>query len=390
MLCYHGYMTAGEYISHGSYKTFQPRLLSEPVELRLEQIQPLLAEAMRYLGELNAYAQLVPDIDYFIRMHIAKEATTSSKIEGTKTNLEDVINDDAESVADLTTEERDDLEEVQNYIRAINSAVQNLETLPLANRLICDTHRILLSGVRGYTRAPGEVRRTQNWIGGGGDIATAVFVPPSPDSLSALLTDLENYWHEEDVTPKLIKSALSHYQFETIHPFLDGNGRLGRLIISLQLIDAKILTKPALYISDYFERHRTDYYDALERVRVSGDYDQWVRFFLGAIIDTARDAKETLHSIVDLKADYERRVRDSALSPTRQKNALRLITDMYGQPIVSKRQAQEMLGVSFQTSSDLIDELESLGLLKEITGDEKKRRYELYEYFMLFDKTRRS
>lgn len=383
-------MTAGEYISHGSYKTFQPRLLSEPVELRLEQIQPLLADAMRYLGELNAYAQLVPDIDYFIRMHIAKEATTSSKIEGTKTNLEDVLNDDVESAEGLTTEERDDLEEVQNYIKAINSAVQNLATLPLANRLVCDTHKILLSGVRGYTRAPGEVRRTQNWIGGGGDIATAVFVPPSPDSLAALLTDLENYWHAEDATPKLIKSALSHYQFETIHPFLDGNGRLGRLTISLQLIDAKILTKPALYISDYFERHRADYYDSLERVRVSGDYNQWVRFFLGAVIETARDAKETLHSIVDLKADYERRVRDSALSPTRQKNALRLIVNMYGQPIVSKRQAQEMLGVSFQTVSDLMDELEKLSLLKEITGDETKRRYELYEYFMLFDKTRRS
>jgi Fic family protein len=382
-------MTAGKYILHGTYKTFQPRLLVQKIDLNLEQIQPILADAMRYLGELNAYAQLVPDIDYFIRMHIAKEATTSSKIEGTKTNLEDVINEDTEIVGGLTIEERDDLEEVQNYIKAVNSAVQSLSKLPLANRLVCDTHRVLLSGVRGYTRAPGEVRRTQNWIGGGGDIATAVFVPPTPDSLPALLTDLENYWHGEDTTPKLIKCALSHYQFETIHPFLDGNGRLGRLIISLQLIDANILTKPALYISDYFERHRADYYDSLERVRVSGDYSQWVRFFLGAITETARDAKETLHNIVDLKADYERRVHESALSPTRQKNALRLIVNMYGQPIVSKRQAQEMLGVSFQTASDLVDELESLGLLQEITGDETKRRYELYEYFVLFDKTRR-
>src|SRR5690242_19921193 len=292
---------AGTYQSHGLYKTFQPQLLSSNIVLTDERIPLLLADGMRYLGELNAYSQLVPDIDYFIRMHIAKEATTSSKIEGTHTSLQDLLQADEEVRAELSTEQRDDLEEVQNYIKAINTAVTELAKLPLANRLMCNTHRILLSGVRGYTRAPGEVRRTQNWIGGGGDISSAVFIPPAPDSLPELLSDLERYWHEENAVPQLIKIALLHYQFETIHPFLDGNGRLGRLMIALQLIDAKILAKPALYISDYFERHRADYYDSLERVRVANDYDQWVRFFLGGMVESARDARETLQNIVKLK-----------------------------------------------------------------------------------------
>jgi len=380
----------GMHQQHGSYKTFQPTPIGNTSEITDERISLLLAEAMRYLGELNAYSQLVPDIDYFIRMHIAKEATTSSKIEGTRTNLEDVIKDDEESRAELGAEERDDLEEVQNYIKAINAAVSDLERLPLANRLMCQTHHILLSGVRGYTKAPGEVRRTQNWIGGGGDIATAAFIPPSPETVPDLLADLEKYWHYNDTTPQLIKIALSHYQFETIHPFLDGNGRLGRLMITLQLIDSKILTKPALYISDYFECHRAAYYDALERVRLSGDYDQWVRFFLGGVVATAKDSKDTLQSIVKLRESYYERINESALSPTRQKTARELLTMLFAQPIVSIRQVSNMLGRTFQTASDLVTELDRLGLLREMTGDAKNRKYVLGEYFDLFNKPRRN
>ena len=354
-------MTAGEYKDHGSYKTFQPRLLTAGIELTDAQIALLHGDAMRYLGELNAYAQLVPNIDYFIRMHIAKEATTSSKIEGTNTNLADLLQDDEDSRAELNSEQRDDLDEVQNYIKAINQAVDSLGSLPLATRLICETHRTLLSGVRGFTRAPGEVRRTQNWIGGGGDIKSAVFVPPTPESLAELLTDLENYWHKNDTTPALVKAALIHYQFETIHPFLDGNGRTGRLMIALQLIDSDILSKPALYISDYFERHRSDYYDALERVRHTGDYNHWVRFFLGAVVATAKDAKDTLQAIVNLDREYTARIQQSPLSRTRQNNARELLTMLYGQPIVSIRQVESMTGHSFQTSSDLVKKLEELG-----------------------------
>lgn len=389
ILCYSGAMTKpGLHKRHGSYKTFQPTPLGSTGEITDDRIALLLADAMRYLGELNAYSQLVPDIDYFIRMHIAKEATTSSKIEGTRTNLEDVIKDDEESRAELGAEARDDLEEVQNYIKAINAAVSELEKLPLANRLMCQTHRILLSGVRGYTKAPGEVRRTQNWIGGGGDITTAAFIPPSPESLPELLADLEKYWHHNHTTPQLIKIALSHYQFETIHPFLDGNGRLGRLMITLQLIDSKILTKPALYISDYFERHRSAYYDALERVRLSGNYDQWVRFFLGGVVATAKDSKDTLQSIVRLRESYYERIAESTLSPIRQKTARELLTMLFAQPIVSIRQVSDMLGRTFQTASDLVTDLERLGLLREMTGDAKNRKFVLGEYFDLFNKPR--
>ena len=382
---------AGKYISHGSYKTFQPRLLSEPIDVLDDQVGVLLADAMCYLGELNAYSQLVPDIDYFIRMHIAKEATTSSKIEGTKTNLADVIQDDEASLADLNEEQRDDLEEVQNYIKAVNFAVEKLRKLPLATRLIRETHEVLLSGVRGFTRAPGQIRKTQNWIGGGGDIATAVLVPPSPDTLHDLLYDLEKYWHNDVTnTPILIKMALVHYQFETIHPFLDGNGRTGRLMISLQLIDKQILLKPALYISDYFERNRAAYYDALERVRLTGDYTHWVRFFLGGVAETAKDAKDTLHEIVKLKEIYTSHIHASSLGRPRQEKALALLTTMYGQPIMTVRQVQEHLNSSWQTANDLAIYLKDLGILSEITGSEKNRKFALAEYFDLFNKPRRN
>lgn len=382
---------SGKYLNHGSYKTFQPRLLSEPVDIVDAHINVLLADAMRYLGELNAYSQLVPDIDYFIRMHIAKEATTSSKIEGTKTNLADVIQDDDQSRAELNDEERDDLEEVQNYIKAVNLAVEKLRSLPLATRLICETHETLLSGVRGFTRAPGQIRKVQNWIGGGGDISTAAFIPPSPETLNDLLSDLEKYWHSDvSSTPDLIKMALCHYQFETIHPFLDGNGRMGRLMIGLQLIDAEILSKPALYVSDYFERNRASYYDSLDRVRTSGDYIQWVKFFLYGVAETAKDAKETLQSIVKLKETYTSHIHASSLSRPRQEKALSLITTMYGQPIMTIRQIQSELGSSWQTANDLAVYLKDLGILSEITGDAKNRKFALIDYFDLFNKPRRN
>ena len=382
--------SAGKYVSHGSYKTFQPQLLSEPIKIVDEQVSNLLADAMRYLGELNAYSQLVPDIDYFIRMHIAKEATTSSKIEGTNTNLADVIQDDEQSRLSLGEEQRDDLEEVQNYIKAVNSAVEKLHKLPLATRLICETHEILLSGVRGFTRAPGQIRKTQNWIGGGGDISTAVFVPPSPETLHDLLSDLETYWHKDGPTPVLVKAAIAHYQFETIHPFLDGNGRMGRLMISLQLIDKDILLKPALYISDYFERHRASYYDSLDRVRLTGDYIQWVKFFLSGVAETAKDAKETLQEVVKLKETYTERIYASSLGRSRQEKALTLLTTMYGQPIMTTRQIQETLRSSWQTANDLAVFLQDIGVLSEITGDAKNRKYTIAEYFDLFNKPRRS
>jgi len=345
----------------------------------------ILADAMRYLGELNAYSQLVPDIDYFIRMHIAKEATTSSKIEGTKTNLEEALMEEGEIAALENTEKRDDWEEVQNYIKSINYAVEELRTLPLATRLICQTHEILLSGVRGFTRAPGKIRKVQNWIGGGGDIKTAAFVPPSPETVHDLLSDLEKYWHENTTAPTLIKVAIAHYQFETIHPFLDGNGRIGRLMIALQLIDADILGMPTLYISDYFERHRASYYDALERVRTSGDYTQWVRFFLSGVAETAHDASQTLQQIVYLRENYLSRIQNN-IGIRRQHNARKLLTMLFAQPIVTVAQIQEMLDCSTQTANQLAKEFQDIGLFRELTGYRKNRKFVLGEYFDLFNK----
>lgn len=390
-VCYIGNMSkTGTYINHGSYKTFQPRLLSEPVKITDERTYMLLADAMRYLGELNAYSQLVPDIDYFIRMHIAKEATTSSKIEGTNTNLEEALLQEQEINELADTEKRDDWEEVQNYIKAINSAVEKLRTLPLVTRLICETHEILLSGVRGFTRAPGQIRKVQNWIGGGGDIMTAAFVPPAPETVSDLLSDLEKYWHNDgDNTPILFKAALAHYQFETIHPFLDGNGRTGRLMIALQLIDSNILTKPTLYISDYFERNRAAYYDALERVRHAGDYEQWVRFFVGGIAETAKDASQTMRDVVALKERYLVRIQNN-IGPRRQHNARELLTMLFAQPIVTVVQIKNMLGCSVQTANELANVFFDIGLFRERTGDRKNRQFVLGEYFDLFDKPKRS
>ena len=381
---------AGTYINHGSYKTFQPRYLSESVKITDERIYTLLADAMRYLGELNAYSQLVPDIDYFIRMHIAKEATTSSKIEGTNTNLEEALLQEHEINELDSIDKRDDWEEVQNYIAAVNAAIEKLHTLPLATRLICETHAILLSGVRGFTRAPGQIRKVQNWIGGGSDIKTAAFIPPAPETVNDLLSDLEKYWHDEDNnTPILIKSALSHYQFETIHPFLDGNGRTGRLMITLQLLDSGILTKPTLYISDYFERNRAAYYDALERVRHADDYEQWIRFFIGGIAETAKDASQTMRDVVALKERYLERIQNN-IGPRRQHNARELLTMLFAQHIVTVAQIKNMLGCSIQTANELANIFYDIGLFRKRSGDRKNRQFVLGEYFDLFDKPKRS
>lgn len=380
---------AGTYKNNGSYKTFQPRYLSEPIEITDERTYTLLADAMRYLGELNAYSQLVPDIDYFIRMHIAKEATTSSMIEGTNTNLEEALLQEREIIELDSIEKRDDWEEVQNYIAATNAAIEKLHTLPLATHLICETHAILLSGVRGFTRAPGQIRKVQNWIGGG-DIKTAAFIPPAPETVNDLLSDLEKYWHDENnTTPTLIKSALSHYQFETIHPFLDGNGRTGRLMITLQLIDSGILTKPTLYISDYFERNRSAYYDALERVRHSGDYEQWVRFFVGGVAEVAKDASQTMREVVTLKERYLERI-SNTIGPRRQHNARELLIMLFAQPIVTVAQIKDMLGCSVQTANELANIFYDIGLFRKRTGDRKNRQFVLGEYFDLFDKPKRS
>lgn len=369
---------AGTYKQHYKYKSFLPSLLS-PFDWQTQTVIKLLTEASRELGELNTYAKLVPDINFFIEMHKVKEATTSSRIEGTHTKIDEALLTEKE----INPEKRDDWHEVRNYIDALNYAIERLEELPLCIRLLKETHKILMRGVRGEHKMPGEIRSSQNWIGGA-DIASASFVPPHPEDIPNLLSDLEKYWHNADHhIPTLIKIAVSHYQFETIHPFSDGNGRIGRLLITLQLLEAKLLDKPILYISDFFERNRGAYYDALARVTLSNDIDHWLRFFLTGIIETTKNSKTAFNKIGRLRTLYNAKILKMG---RRSKLASLLLEKMFSNPIVTPRKVEDLLGIAPATANRLLEEMEKTGILKETTGYSRNRVFVLYDYLDIFRK----
>jgi Fic family protein len=368
---------AGTYKQQYLYKSYLPSLLANPFEWQSDTVLELLSEASRFIGELNTYADLVPDVNFFIEMHKVKEATTSSRIEGTRTNIDEAVL----SENNISVEKRDDWEEVRNYIRALNYSIDRMQELPLSMRLIKEAHAILLSGVRGENKLPGEIRRSQNWIGGA-DIKSATFVPPAQEDLPDLLSDLEKFWHGETrQLPILIRIAISHYQFETIHPFLDGNGRMGRLLITLQLLQSEFMAKPVLYLSDFFERNQMEYYQALERVRFTDSLDHWLRFFLTGVIKTAQNSKKTFVEIGTLRDSYRERIISLG---KREKLATKFLLQLYSAPIVSPREAEKNLGVTAATTNRLISQLEKLGILKEITGYSRNRLYALHEYLDIF------
>lgn len=371
---------AGIFTKQYGYKGFKPSLLEFPFEWENDVVIKLLSEANTMLGELNVYSELVPDVNFFIEMHKVKEATNSTRIEGTQTNIGEAVL----KKSNIAPEKRDDWQEVRNYIEALNYAIDRLDKFPLSIRLLKEIHAILLSGVRGEHKTPGEIRTSQNWIGGA-SIESAVFVPPHPNELPVLLGNLELFWHDEKINlPHLIRIAIGHYQFETIHPFLDGNGRIGRLLITLQLLYYGLLTKPVLYLSAFFEQHRGEYADSLLHVSTSNNIGQWLRFFLTGIIQTAKEGKATFVSIGKLREKYQKSVLQLG---KRAKLANQLLQHLYSDPIISPRDVEQVLKITPATANRLLKEMEKTGILMERTGFSRNRLYELHEYLGLFQRS---
>ena len=368
---------SGEWKQQYQYRSFSPVLINQEWQWLDPQINTLLEQASRSLAELDAFTLIVPDVDLFIQMHITKEAQTSSRIEGTQTEMDEVILDSAQ----IAPEKRDDWQEVHNYIQAINEAIAELDTIPLSNRILKSTHSTLMQGVRGENKTPGEFRVSQNWIGGS-SLNDASFVPPHQNEVLDLMSDLEHFWHNENINvPQLIRIALSHYQFETIHPFLDGNGRIGRLLITLYLVDKGLLKKPSLYLSDFFERNRASYYDALTKVRMSNDIVHWIKFFLTAVVETANKGKTTFQGILQLRQEMDTLILGYG---KRAENTQKLIQRLYSRPAISVPETSALLGVSHQAASALIKKLETDNVLQELTGFGRNRVYFFSRYFSLF------
>ncbi len=361
------------------YKSFSPEYINHEWKIDDPAIAVLLEEARGSLGELNAYTKIVPDVDMYVQMLAMREATTSSRIEGTQTEMDEALM----SLEDIKPERRDDWQEVQNYIQAMNTAISNLEKLPLSNRLIRDAHRILMSGVRGAHKDPGEFRRSQNWIGGV-TLKDAYFIPPGHEEVPGLMSDLEKFWHNKNIhVPDLIRIAISHYQFETIHPFLDGNGRIGRLMITLYLVSKGLLNKPSLYLSAYLEKHKDTYYNAFTIARGANDMDHWLKFFLNAVIQTAKSSKASFNKIFVLKETLDKKILKLG---KRAVNGKKLLDYLYQNPVINSNKIIPILGISRRACFDLINTFMKLDILVEITGKQRRRIFMFKDYMAIFSK----
>ncbi len=369
---------SGQLIQQFQYKSFSPSKINNEWTWKEPKINTLLAEANNKLGELNAFSLYVPNIDFFISMHVIKEATTSSRIEGTKTSVDEALL----SINEIDPEKRDDWQEVQNYIQASNYSIEKLKELPISTRLLKEAHKILLSGVRGEIKQPGQYRTSQNWIGGA-TLKDAVFIPPHHSEVSDLMNDLENFIHNETIdVPHLIRIAIIHYQFETIHPFLDGNGRLGRLLITLYLVSVGLLDKPTLYLSDFFEKKKSLYYDNLTFVRTSDNLAQWIKYFLVAVIETSDKGIRTFKEILRLKEEIEGKKLLSL--GNRIQNGKKLISNLYRKPIINVKEVEEILSISTKPANRIVQDFVEMEILKEITGYKRNRLFLFNDYYKLF------
>ena len=368
---------SGKYIDQYKYRSFLPEKIDHEWIISSPEINSLLSDANRLLGELNAYSQLIPIVDYFIKMHITKEATTSSQIEGTKTNIEDILKKEE----DISPEKRDDWNEVKNYINAVNFSITELEKLPVSNRLIKNTHKVLPHGVRGEKKNPGEFRKSQNWIGA--TLKDALYIPPHQSEVPELMSDLESFLNNHKIlTPPLVRIAIAHYQFETIHPFLDGNGRIGRLLITLYLISNGILNKPSLYLSDFFEKNRTHYFDNLMITRTKNNLSQWIKFFLVGVIETASGSINVFKKIINLRENIE--TNKISKMGSKAKRGFILIRMLYQNPIIDSNSVCDLLDIAPSTANRLIIDFQKAGILEELTGFKRNRKYIFREYFDIF------
>lgn len=373
---------AGRYVRQPSgYKAFIPKPLPPEPEAAIDrQFAMLLSSADQALGRLDGTTDILPNPDLFVFMYVRKEAVLSSQIEGTQASLIDVLQFEADAV---DRSKPQDVEEVVNYVAAMNHGLKRLSSLPVSLRLIREIHKRLMQRVRGEEKTPGEFRRSQNWIGPpGSTMETARFIPPPPYEMKDSLYDLERFLHEDKPMPFLQKIGLAHAQFETIHPFLDGNGRIGRLLITLLLCERGVLRRPLLYLSYFFKKHQKEYYDRLQAVRDDGDWEGWLEFFVRGVQQTAEEATETARRIGGMREEHRRLILERLGSGAG--NGLTLLESLYRRPILSVQQAAEITRLAFPNANALVVRMEDLGLLREMTGRRRNRQFAYHPYLELF------
>jgi Fic family protein len=374
---------AGKFVTQpAGYKAFIPNPLPPDPPLNYDdELQTLLSQADRALARLDGITTVLPNPDLFIGMYVKKEALLSSQIEGTQASLEGVL----EFEADLTPKgDMEGILEVINYIKAMNHGIQRLKEFPMSLRLIREVHKQLIEGTRGTHRTPGEFRGSQNWIGPpGATLHEAAFIPPPPALVTQSMDELEKFLYAKDTIPPLVKIALIHAQFETIHPFLDGNGRIGRLLIAFYLVWKEILSKPLLYLSYYLKKYRSDYYGLLEKIRTEGAWEEWIKFFLKGVYVTSAEAAATAREIIGLKEKLHEELYSRSIASI---YGVKLVDLLFAKPVISVGDVIEGLKVSKETASELVRKFDAAGILTEITGKRRYRKYAFSQYVAIVGK----